>query len=96
MINFVHRRETWKLHKDNVKSDFRSYLHQQVQGKQSKCYENILKKALIEVIGRSCGWTKGPPQRNMLAGYLVIVIVLCNILVIVFAVSAPLSAEHGL
>ena len=33
MIKFVPRRETWKLHKDNVKSDFRSYLHQQVQGK---------------------------------------------------------------
>ena len=61
-------------------------------------YENILKRALIEVTGRSCGWTKGSPYRNMVGGYLVIVIVivLCNILVIVFTVSAPLSAEHGL
>ena len=32
-IKFVPRRKIWKLHKDNIKSDFRSYSPQEVQGK---------------------------------------------------------------
>ena len=32
-IKFVPKRKIRKLHKDNVKSDFRSYVHQHVQGK---------------------------------------------------------------
>ena len=52
-----------KLHEDSETSDFRSYIKkyrgssQNIGTAEGSC--NILRGALLEATGRSCGWTKG-------------------------------------
>ena len=54
-------RKIWKLHEDNVKNNFRSYIKKcRASGQKVasvKVYRKVLKGALLEATDRSCDWT---------------------------------------
>ena len=53
----------WKLNEDCVKNDFRSYINKYRTSSQKDASVevclNVLKGALLEATGGSCGWAKG-------------------------------------
>ena len=61
-------RKIRKLHEDNVKNDFRSYIKKYRAGSQRVAsvegYRKVLKGALLEATDRSCGWTKDPAKHK--------------------------------
>ena len=65
---FVFRRKIWKLHEDNVHSDFKSYIIKYIASSQKDAsdedYWSILKGVLQEATDRSYGWAKGPARHK--------------------------------